>query len=312
VSTGVIAGLFPGQGSHSGGRANRVALRDHVGRVAPSLLAECLALVGEDPFARAGESTRFAQPAIFCASVAGWKERPAFLRPVALAGHSLGELSALVAGGALDQSAGLRLAVRRGELMAEVSSGREESMLAVLGATEERLESLISEHGLLLANDNAPGQAVLAGPLAHLREVARAAREQGVRAILLDVTGAFHTPAMAAAVEPFRAALEQVELAEPAIPVISGSSARPFGDIRAELAAAIVAPVRWRETMLALGELGADTFADFGPGEVLARLVKRNLPDARVLDFPGSGAVAAHEPSLRPESRADRETSRVA
>ena len=306
MSTGVIAGLFPGQGSHTG------ALRDHVERVVPSLLAECLALVGEDPFARAGESTRFAQPAIFCASIAGWKERPAFLRPVALAGHSLGELSALVAGGALDQSAGLRLAVRRGELMAEVSRGREESMLAVLGASEERVRSLAAEQGLALANDNAPGQAVLAGPLEQLREAARAAREQGVRAILLDVTGAFHTPAMAAAVEPFRAALEQVELAEPAIPVISGTSAQPFGDIRAELAGAIVTPVRWRETMLALGDLGADTFVDFGPGEVLARLVKRNLPDARVLDFPGSGAVGGLQASVRPESRADRETSRVA
>jgi len=307
VSTGVIAGLFPGQGSHTG------ALRDHVERVVPSLLAECLALVGEDPFARAGESTRFAQPAIFCASIAGWKERPAFLRPVALAGHSLGELSALVAGGALDQSAGLRLAVRRGELMAEVSrKGREESMLAVLGASEERVRSLAAEQGLALANDNAPGQAVLAGPLEQLREAARAAREQGVRAVLLDVTGAFHTPAMAAAVEPFRAALEQVELAEPAIPVISGSSAQPFGDIRADMAAAIVTPVRWRETMLALGDLGADTFVDFGPGEVLARLVKRNLPDARVLDFPGSGAVGGLQASVRPESRADRETSRVA
>ncbi len=306
MSTGVIAGLFPGQGSHTG------ALRDQVERVAPSLLAECLALVGEDPFARAAESTRFAQPAIFCASIAGWKERPAFLRPIALAGHSLGELSALVAGGALEQSAGLRLAVRRGELMAEVSGGREETMLAVLGASEEQTQSLTAEHGLLLANDNAPGQTVLAGPLEHLREAAKAAREHGVRAILLDVTGAFHTPAMTGAVEPFRAALQEVELTQPAIPVISGASAEPFGDIRAELAAAIVTPVRWRETMLALGRLGADTFVDFGPGEVLARLVKRNLPDARVLDFPGSGAVGAQEPGLRPESRADRETSRVA
>ncbi len=278
----------------------------------PSLLAECLALVGEDPFARAGESTRFAQPAIFCASIAAWKERPAFLHPVALAGHSLGELSALVAGGALDQGAGLRLAVRRGELMAAVSVGREESMLAVLGASEEQVSSLALAHELVLANDNAPGQTVLAGPTERLRAASRTARELGVRAILLDVTGAFHTPAMAAAVEPFRAELEQVELLEPAIPVISGSSARPFSDIRAELAAAIVTPVRWRETMLALGARGADTFVDFGPSQVLARLVKRNLPDARVLDFPGSGAAAAQESSVRPESVVGREASRVA
>ena len=279
MSPTVIAGLFPGQGSHTG------AQRERVERVVPSLLAACEELVGEDPFARAGESTRFAQPAIYCASVAGWKQRPASLRVAALAGHSLGELSALVAAGALDEHAGLRLAVRRGALMAAAPGEREESMLAVLGACEEQLASLAGEHELVLANDNAPGQAVLAGPTERLRAAARAAREQRVKAILLDVAGAFHTPAMAPAVEPFRAELARVALAPPAIPVISGASAQPFVDIRAELADAIVKPVRWRETMRALAGLGADTFVDFGPGEVLAKLVARNLPDAGVLDL---------------------------
>jgi len=294
VSTGAIAGLFPGQGSQTN------ALRDEVARVLPALLAECLALVGEDPFARVGESTRFAQPAIFCASVAGWKERPPFLRPVALAGHSLGELSALVAAGALEQTQGLRLAVRRGELMASASSGRDEGMLAVLGASDEQVTALAHEHELVLANDNAPGQVVLAGAIERLRAASRAAREQRVRAILLDVAGAFHSPSMAAAVEPFRAELDQVELSPAAVPVISGASGRPFEDVRAELAAAIVRPVRWGATMLALAALGADTFVDFGPGEVLAKLVTRNLPDARVLDF------------AKPASTRDRETSGVA
>jgi [acyl-carrier-protein] S-malonyltransferase len=271
--------VFPGQGSHTGAR------REQLERVVPGLLAQCIELVGEDPFARAGESTRFAQPAIFCASLAGWMERSPSVRPIALAGHSLGELSALVAAGVLEQSAGLRLAVRRGELMAGACDGREESMLAVLGGTPGQASSLAEEHGLVLANDNAPGQVVLAGPIARLREASRQARTLGVRAILLDVAGAFHSPAMAGAVEPFRAELERVELAPAAIPVISGASAKPFVDVRAELAAAIVRPVRWRETMLALGELGANAFVDFGPGEVLAKLVKRNLPDARVLDL---------------------------
>jgi malonyl CoA-acyl carrier protein transacylase len=291
VSNGVIAGLFPGQGSHTS------SLRDEVARVVPGLLAECIELVGEDPFARVTESTRFAQPAIFCASLAGWKERPPFMRPVALAGHSLGELSALVAAGALEQSAGLRMAVRRGELMASASDGRDEGMLAVLGAPEEAITRLAHEHELVLANDNAPGQVVLTGLTERLRAAARAAREQRVRAIVLDVAGAFHSPSMAGAVEPFRAELDLVELSPPAIPVISGASARPFADVRAELAAAIVTPVRWRETMLALAGLGADTFVDFGPGEVLARLVTRNLPDARVLDFRNESLAREQEPS---------------
>lgn len=158
-------------------------------------------------------------------------------------------------------------------------------MLAVLGAAERQLVALAGEHELTLANDNAPGQAVLAGPTARLRAASHAAREQRVKAILLDVAGAFHTPAMAGAVAPFRAELERVEIGEPSVPVISGTTAEPFVDVRAELAAAIVAPVRWREAMHALWTLGADTFIDFGPGEVLARLVARNLPDAKVLDL---------------------------
>jgi [acyl-carrier-protein] S-malonyltransferase len=278
-STGVTAGLFPGQGSQTSD------LREHVERVVPELLERCIALVGEDPFPRVRESTRFAQPAIFCASIAGWMEFHAYVRPVALAGHSLGELSALVAAGALDPFSGLELAVRRGELMALAETGEAEGMLAVLGASEEKLALLVDEHEAVVANDNAPGQVVLAGPLRRLRAASKRARGLGVRAIPLDVAGAFHSPAMSGAVEPFRAALDSVEFRPPAIPVISGSTARPFAQTRAELAAAITRPVRWRETMLALAELGADTFVDFGPGEALARLVGRNLPDAVLIDL---------------------------
>ena len=282
VSTGVIAGLFPGQGSQTDD------LRERVLRMAPELAERCIELIGEDPFPRMRESTRFAQPAIFCASIAGWMEFHADVRPVALAGHSLGELSALVAAGALNPVSGLELAVRRGELMALAETSEAEGMLAVLGASEEKLALLVDEHEVVVANDNAPGQVVLAGPVSRLRAASKQARELGVRAILLDVAGAFHSPAMSGAVGSFRAALDSVEFrppAIPAIPAISGSTARPFAQTRAELAAAIVRPVRWRETMLALAELGVDTFVDFGPGEVLARLVPRNLPDAVLINL---------------------------
>jgi [acyl-carrier-protein] S-malonyltransferase len=277
-STGVIAGLFPGQGSQAGD------LREGVERVVPELYRQCVELVGEDPFPRVRESTRFAQPAIFCASIAGWVELRAHVRTAALAGHSLGELSALVAAGSLDSSSGLELAVRRGALMSSAETSEAEGMLAVLGARPEQVGELAGEHEVVVANDNAPGQVVLAGPVARLRSASLQAREFGARAILLDVAGAFHSPAMAPAVEPFRAALDSVEFGPPAIPVISGSSAQPFADVRAELAAAIVRPVRWRETMLALAGLGADRFVDFGPGRVLAGLVRRNLPDAVLID----------------------------
>jgi [acyl-carrier-protein] S-malonyltransferase len=254
--------------------------------VLPALSERCIELVGEDPFARVRESTRFAQPAIFCASVAGWMELRELVRPLALAGHSLGELSALVAAESLDPSVGLELAVRRGELMAAAEIGEAEGMLAVLGASEEQVTVLAEEHEAVLANDNAPGQVVLAGPVSRLRAASGRARELGVRAIMLDVAGAFHSPAMSGAVAPFLAALDRVEFRPPAMPVISGSTARPFDDVRAELADAIIKPVRWREAMLALARLGADTFLDVGPGEVLARLLRRNLPGA-VLVAPG-------------------------
>jgi malonyl CoA-acyl carrier protein transacylase len=278
VSIGATAGLFPGQGSQTSG------LRDQVERIVPELLERSIELVGEDPFARVGDSTRFAQPAIYCGSIAGWNELRSVVRPVAFAGHSLGELSALVAADALDPMSGLELAVRRGELMASARTRDEQGMLAVLGAGEELPGLLAGQHGLVVANDNAPGQVVLAGPVDGLRDAAAEARARGARAIWLDVAGAFHSPAMCSAVEPYRAALEQVEFRAPEVTVISSSTARPFEDVRAELAAAIVKPVRWRETMLALASGGADTFVDFGPGEVLARLVGRNLPSASLLD----------------------------
>lgn len=279
MSSPAIAGLFPGQGSHTSD------LRERTERVLPELARRCVELVGEDPFARVADSTRFAQPAIFCASLAGWHELRDQLQPqpLALAGHSLGEISALVAAEALDPLSGLGLAVRRGELMAQ-AGGEEEGMLALLGAEGALVAELTRVHEVTLANDNAPGQVVLAGPLACLRAAAAQGRGEGARAIMLDVAGAFHSPAMAGAVAPFREALDSVEVRRPRIPVISGSRASQFEDVRAELAVAIVEPVRWRETMLTLAGLGAESFIDFGPGEVLARLVTRNLPKGVLVD----------------------------
>jgi malonyl CoA-acyl carrier protein transacylase len=157
-------------------------------------------------------------------------------------------------------------------------------MLAILGGREGLADLLARAHQVVVANDNAPGQVVLAGRVDRLRDVSGDARSEGARAIWLDVAGAFHSPAMASAVRPFRSALKQFEFRPAAIQVISSSSGEPFEDVRGELAAAIVRPVRWRATMLTLARLGVERFVDFGPGEVLRRLVKRNLPDAGLLD----------------------------
>jgi malonyl CoA-acyl carrier protein transacylase len=264
--------LFPGLGSQT------PEMRDLVAHRAPDLLERVTALVGEDPFPRAGESTRFAQPAIFCASLAGWDALG--LEPAAAAGHSLGELAALAAAGVLAREDALKLVVLRGELMADADDVG--SMLALVGATQEDAEAVAAEAGVTVANDNAPGQVVLSGPREKLARAEEAARERGRRALSLDVAGAFHSPSMEPAVQPFRAALDETELHEAAFPVFSCASTQPFDDVRAELAAALIKPVRWRETVLALHEAGARRFVEVGPGKVLARLGKRIVPDCPV------------------------------
>jgi len=265
-----IALLFPGQGSQT------PDMRDDVARAIPHVLDRCIELVGEDPFERVEESTRFAQPAIFCASLAGWHNSDA--KPALAAGHSLGELGALTAAGVLTEDAALELVVLRGRLMAEADDTG--SMLALLGGSIEDAEAIANAAGVTVANDNAPGQVVLSGERGALEEAEEAAREYNVRARPLDVAGAFHSPRMQPAVAPFREALDKVELGEPRFPVYCGATAAPFTDVREELAEALVRPVRWRETFLALIEAGAEDFVETGPGTVLSKLARRITKEA--------------------------------
>jgi [acyl-carrier-protein] S-malonyltransferase len=268
--------LFPGQGSQEPG------MRDLVAVHTPELLDDCVRLVGEDPFERVDESTRFAQPAIFCASVAGWRRTAgAHPRPVALAGHSLGEFAALVAADAIDAGAALELVVLRGRLMAEAGErAGGGTMLALLGAEPEQAAALATAHDAVVANDNAPGQLVLSGPADGLAEAASAARDDGLRAIELGVAGAFHSPAMEPAVPPFASALAEARFAAPSIPVLSCLTAAPMNDPARDLAAGLVRPVRWTQTLRALADRGASRFLDAGPGQVLVKLVRRTLRGA--------------------------------
>ena len=264
-------------------------MREAVAGVRPDLLDAVCELVGDDPFERIDESTRFAQPAIFCASLAGWARVSDDVgSPIAFAGHSLGELSALAVAGVLDELDALRLVVLRGQLMAELgeASGGG-TMLAVLGAQPAQAAALAEAHGVAVANDNAPGQIVLSGAPNDLRALREDVRAQGLRAIPLDVSGAFRSPQMAPAVKPFRAALAGVQLHPPRGVVFSCATARPFVDPVNELADALVSPVRWRETMSALAACGARAYVDVGPGAVLAKLTPRCVADAAVLSLHG-------------------------
>jgi [acyl-carrier-protein] S-malonyltransferase len=270
--------LFPGQGSQT------PDMRDTVARERPDLLEQVVEVVGEDPFELVEAGTRYAQPAIFCASLAGWS---ALGRPEAefMAGHSLGELAALVAGGALEERDGLELVALRGRLMQE--SGERAGhggMIALLGSgAAEQAPALAEALGLSVANDNSPQQVVLSGAREALPNVAGAARAHGLRAMELPVTAAFHSPMMAEAVPEFEVALAAVDVRPMRATVLSAVTASPFDDVRRRLAEALTMPVRWRETMLAMHDRGATRFVEVGPGKVLTGLAKRTLRDVELV-----------------------------
>jgi malonyl CoA-acyl carrier protein transacylase len=265
--------LFPGQGSQT------PEMRDRVAALRPDLLALAAEIVGEDPFPRADEDTRFAQPAILVASLAGWsamREQLGGEPPVALAGHSLGELTALAVAKAISERDAVRLAALRGRLMSESGARRGDgTMLAALGGDGESVVRIAERHGVTVANDNAPGQLVLSGERRALVDTGAALRASGVRILELNVAGAFHSPFMADAVPDFAEALHATYVRKPRVEVWSCVTARPVDDVRRRLAEGLTAPVRWRETIEHLQEAGVDRFVDVGPGKVLARLVKR-------------------------------------
>jgi [acyl-carrier-protein] S-malonyltransferase len=261
-------------------------MRDEVAAARPDLLALACEVLGEDPFARVDDGTRWAQPAIYCASVVGFERlRDAGVSGVAYAGHSLGEVAALVAADALSVEDGLRLVAARGRLMQEsgerVGDG---SMLALLGkGAAEHAPAIAKATGLTVANDNAPNQVVLSGATAAFEAAREAAREHKLRALALPVTGAFHSPAMAGARAELEAALAAIDFREPTVTVVSSITTQPFDDVRARLADALERPVRWRETLQALRERGVERFVETGPGTVLTGLVRRTVPDAEAL-----------------------------
>lgn len=254
----------------------------HVEGLRPELAALAHDLVGDDPFERAAEGTRFAQPAIFCASLAGWDlVNPD--APQALAGHSLGEFAALVAAGSLDAEDGLRLVVARARLMqaaADAAGGG--GMLAVLGEDRRAIDDVGGRLGLSVANDNAPAQVVLSGPNALLEIAARELKERGMRVRLLPVDGPFHSAAMAPAVPAFRKLLREIEIRPPQVPVFSCVTAEPFDYIAWRLAQGITAPVRWLDVLRRLQIIGVRRFIETGPGRVLTGLVRSSLTDVDV------------------------------
>lgn len=235
--------------------------------------------------------TRNAQPAILVTSIAALRAlaaaRPELPPPVYVAGHSLGEYSALVAAGALSFADAVRLTRVRGELMAQAGAAHPGSMAAVLRLADERVADICAQAAeetgdvVQVANYNSPGQVVISGGPAGVAAAVALAKSAGGRAIPLAVSVPAHSALMAPAAAQFAAHLAAVRFAQPAIPIIGNVTAELLttpDQIRAELVAQLTAPVRWTATIERLTATGVTRCVEIGPGDVLTGLVKRINP----------------------------------
>jgi [acyl-carrier-protein] S-malonyltransferase len=206
-------------------------------------------------------------------------------RVIAVAGHSLGEYTALVASGALTALDGARLVNMRGEAMQVAADRSPGAMAAVLGLDAEAVaKACDGAGGAWVANDNAPGQVVIAGTPSGLESASERAKELGAKRVLpLPVGGAFHSPLMAPAQDRLDAALAAAPLTAPAVPVIANVDARDHRDPTSWshlLSEQLCHPVRWRESLEAMDRMGVTTFAELGAGTELSGMVKRTLDGA--------------------------------
>lgn len=250
------------------------------------------------------------QPAVFERSIAGW--RAAAVDCQWFAGHSLGTYAALVAAGALGAEDGARVVAARGAAMADASARRAGSMVALLGCDPATATELADRYGLTVANDNDPGQVVLSGELERVGRLEQDLRGQSrpaetatadsrspapaapraIRVRRLNVSGAFHSPLMEPAAAALARALSTAKFGDSGR-VVANATARPYQDPCAELAAELVAPVRWRSMLEFLWAVGVREFIEFDPAGVLRGMVRRTLPDAVAItidEFAGAPA----------------------
>jgi len=281
-----LAIIFPGQGSHQVGAGRDLydayPLAREVFRRADETLAiplTKLCFEGPEDHLR---DTANAQPAILTVSLAclaaalesgALRRQPAFV-----AGHSLGEFSALVAAGALDLEDALSLVATRGRLMRDASQRRPGTMAALIGLSDAALDEVCRDSGVEPCNYNSQSQVVIGGPVAAVEKASRLAKERGARALPLNVSGAFHTSLMEPAAQGFAAAVDVCPIRDPSIPIVANATAQPLttaAAVRQELRQQIIRPVLWRQSVLKMTSAGVTTFVEAGPGRVLSGLVKR-------------------------------------
>jgi [acyl-carrier-protein] S-malonyltransferase len=305
-----LALLFPGQASQAVGMG--VDLRQASPRAREVFeLAETITGL---PIIRVTEhgpeteltATEVAQPALLATSLAALavlNERTAGdWKPLAVAGHSVGELAACVAAGALQPDEAIRLVNARAQSMAAACQAVDGTMLAVLGLEAEPLRAICEaasgpDGSVEVANLNAPGQLVISGERRAVERAAEQARAAGARRVVpLKVGGPFHSVYMRSAVEQMKAALRATPPRGADVPLVANVSAEPIQsaqDLTTELATQVCSPVRWTDSLHRLQALGCDRFLEVGPGSVLAGLVKRTLPSAKVASFGQTGDLEA-------------------
>lgn len=290
-----VAWLFPGQGSQQVGMGRDLAEASSAARrvfdTADAVLGYPLSRLCFEGPEDILVQTLHAQPAIFAASLACLEaarqlgglsdEVPAFV-----AGHSLGEYSALVAAHALDLEEGLRLVQERGRLTQEVGEAQPGALAAIIGLEQAQVQELCEVTGAEICNLNAPGQVVIGGPLEIVESAVEVARERGARrAIRLNVSGAFHTSLMAPAVEGMARAVAGTALRDPVVPVLANGTALPLrsaSEVREELVYHLTHPVRWQASVEFMANAGVGEFVEIGPGRVLSGLGRRIVPEARL------------------------------
>jgi [acyl-carrier-protein] S-malonyltransferase len=297
-----IAWVFPGQGSQYVGMGQRVyEVSDAARRIfnqADDVLGYSISSLCFNGPADELEDTANAQPAIFTVSVAyleALRERSLSagrsIAPVYVAGHSLGEFTALVAAGVLDFREALVLVRERGRLMKQSGEERPGGMAAVIGLDRDPLEEVCREAGevgiVVLANDNCPGQSVISGEHVALERAMQLAEERGARrTIRLGISIASHSPLMERAAQQLNDLIAKMPLRDPEVPIvanITGQFLTTVDDVRQEISQQVLMPVQWSNSVTQMLNGGVNTFLEVGPGQVLSGLIRRIRRDVQTL-----------------------------